>query len=101
MWELIVVRSKSKGILIAGVLSLSVLAAGCASSSAGGDPGAMAMPAGQSCQSTRAELNKLDAKGIQSKFDACSAKHCSPASQAEVDRYNNLLNQYLGARCHV
>jgi hypothetical protein len=81
------------------VLGGLVLAlAGCAGngSSGNGDPGAMAMPAGQSCQSVRAELNRLDAKGVRSKFEAGRSK-----GDADVDRYNQLLNLYLGARCHV
>jgi len=85
-------------------LSLSALAvAGCASGGAtGGDPGAVAMPAGQSCQSVRAELNRLDAKGTQSRVEAASrGAKLPPAQQADVDRYNQLLNLYLGARCHV
>lgn len=87
------------------VLSFSVLAlAGCAggSGSTGGDPGAVAMPAGQSCQTVRSELNRLDAKGAQSKVEAASrGSKLAPAAQADVDRYNQLLNIYLGARCHV
>jgi hypothetical protein len=82
-------------IAIAGTLAL----AGCeggGSGGVGGDPGARALPAGQSCQSVRAELNKMDAQGAQSKFDKKDA-----ASKAVADRYNGLLNQYLGARCHA
>ena len=78
--------------------------AGCAGGGGGtgGDPGAMAMPAGQSCQSVRAELNRLDAKGTQSRVEAVSrGSKLAPAQQAEVERYNQLLNLYLGARCHV
>ncbi len=77
--------------------------AGCASSNAAsGDPGAMAMPAGQSCQSVRGELNKLDARGTPSRVEqATRGGRLAPAQQAEVDRYNQLLNLYLGARCHV
>jgi hypothetical protein len=60
------------------------------------------MPAGQSCQSVRAELNKLDAKGARAKVEAASrGQKLSPQAQSEVDRYNDLLNTYLGARCHV
>ena len=92
--------------MIAGtLLCVLVLAvAGCAGGGGGGggDPGAMAMPAGQSCQSVRAELNRLDARGTQSKVEAASrGTKLAPAAQAEVDRYNQLLNLYLGARCHV
>jgi hypothetical protein len=78
------------------------LLAGCAADGYDGDPGAMPLAAGQSCGSIRQELNRLDAKGTQSKVEAATAgKKLPPAAQADVDRYNYLLNQYLGARCHV
>jgi hypothetical protein len=84
----------------AGIAAL----AGCANEGGNydGDPGAIALPAGSSCGSIRQELNRLDAKGTQSKVEAASqGKKLPPAQQADVDRYNLLLNQYLGARCHV
>jgi hypothetical protein len=66
------------------------------------NPGAQALPAGQSCQSVRAELNKLDTKGTRAKVESASrGQKLSPQAQSEVDRYNDLLNTYLGARCHV
>ena len=68
----------------------------------GGDPGAMPLAAGQSCGSIRGELDKLDAQGhaVQGRGGE-PGKKLAPAAQADVDRYNSLLNQYLGARCHV
>ena len=93
--------STARAVLCCVVLTVS----GCASDggkSSGGDPGAMAMPAGQSCQSVRAELNRLDAKGTRSNVEAVSrGSKLAPGAQSEVDRYNQLLNVYLGARCHV
>lgn len=79
------------------------LLAGCAGGgTGGGDPGAISMPAGQSCQTVRAELNRLDAKGTPSRVEAAGRGTKLPAAQqVEVDRYNQLLNLYLGARCHV
>ncbi|MGE0629268.1 MAG: hypothetical protein AB7O43_15695 [Hyphomicrobiaceae bacterium] len=83
-------------------LSIGVMGiAGCADNSYG-PPGAKAMPVGQSCQSVRAELNRLDAKGTQSKIEAQSrGAKLSPAARADVDRYNQLLNVYLGNQCHT
>ncbi|MFN0218118.1 MAG: hypothetical protein ACKVP4_04790 [Hyphomicrobium sp.] len=74
---------------------------GCASAS-GGDPGAKALPLGQSCQSIRGELNKLDSRGVPAQVErASSGKKLTPAQRVDVDNYNQLLNQYLGSRCHV
>ena len=94
---------KTSTLLVAIVALTGVGLSGCASSNAAsGDPGAIAMPAGSSCQSVRGELNRLDAKGTPSRVEAASrGAKLAPAQQAEVDRYNQLLNLYLGARCHV
>ena len=57
---------------------------------------------GQSCQSIRGELNRLDSKGTQSLVErATNGGSLNPGQRADVDKYNGLLNQYLGARCHV
>lgn len=83
-----------------------VIAAGLAGCSAQGspysDPGAQALPSGSTCQTIRAELNRLDGRGVPSRVQAAAdGKRLAPAQQAEVDRYNQLLSQYLGGRCHV
>ena len=84
-------------------LTAAAALAGCAAQSAPyGDPGARALPPGQSCQTIRGELNKLDSRGVPSKVEAASqGKKLAPKDKGDVDRYNSLLNQYLGARCHV
>ncbi|MEZ5855515.1 MAG: hypothetical protein R3D67_12535 [Hyphomicrobiaceae bacterium] len=75
---------------------------GCAAGAAGGDPGPRSMPAGYNCQSVRAELNKLDARGVPAKVEAVTAgRKVSSSDQQAVDQYNRLLNYYLGGRCHV
>ena len=95
-------RGRSAGLALVGVMFAVAMLAGCAGGNTGGDPGAMAMPAGQSCQTVRAELNRLDAKGTQSRVEAASrGANLPPAQRADVDRYNQLLNLYLGARCHT
>ncbi|MEQ1717511.1 MAG: hypothetical protein ABL907_16300 [Hyphomicrobium sp.] len=86
-------------------LGLSVTAslalAGCGGAS-GGDPGAKSLPMGQSCQSIRGELNRLDSRGVPTLVERASGGgKLNPAQRADVDAYNGLLNQYLGARCHV
>ena len=88
-------------LLLAGTLAGL---AGCAEDggSYGGDPGARPLAAGQTCGTIRQELNRLDSRGTQAKVEAATqGKKLPPAAQADVDRYNDLLNQYLGARCHV
>lgn len=93
----------SRPAVLAVIALVPMALAGCAGGGpTGGDPGAIAMPAGQSCQTVRAELNRMDGTGIQSKFEQLNqGKKLSPAAQADVDKYNHLLNTYLGARCHV
>jgi hypothetical protein len=89
---------------LAGCVAFGVAAAlgGCSGGgSTGGDPGARALPAGMSCQSLRADLNRMDSQGAQSKVEAASQGKASPEARAVADRYNTLLNHYLGARCHV
>ena len=62
--------------------------AGCANGDAsGGDPGARPLPPGQTCQGLKGELDRMVSKGT--------------AQGSESGRYNQLLGQYLGARCHV
>lgn len=104
MREAFVVRTMSITLKFCAAAVLLGVLAGCANDGydPNGDPGARPLAAGQTCGSVRQELNQLDAKGTQSKVEAASrGKKLSPAAQADVDRYNQLLNQYLGARCHV
>jgi hypothetical protein len=83
-------------------VGLAVTLSACSSGgSSNGDPGARPLPAGMSCQSLRADLNRMDSQGAQSKVEAVSQGKGSPDAKAVADRYNTLLNHYLGARCHV
>ena len=87
---------------VVAALGMGMALAGCSSGGAtGGDPGAQALPSGMSCQSLRGELNKMDSQGAQSKVEAASQGKGSPEQRAVAGRYNQLLNYYLGARCHV
>jgi hypothetical protein len=89
----------------AAAASILVLAcAGCAGANENknGDPGPTALSAGETCQSIRANLTKLDNEGVPALIERQSAgKKLSDAQKAQADLYNKLLNQYLGARCHV
>jgi len=86
---------------VLGVAGL--ILAGCAdSASFGGDPGPTPLAAGQSCGSIQQELNGLLGRGVQGTSERVAAgKQVTPAAKADVDRYNSLLSQYLGARCHA
>lgn len=88
------------GMIVAAAAAVS---AGCSNNKGyNGDPGARPLPAGQTCQGLQAQLSKLSANGVQSKVEASqSGRKLSPQAQADVDQYNKLLNDYLGARCHV
>lgn len=76
---------------------------GCGGAAGGnGDPGAKPLPPGQSCGSIRNELNRLDSIGVPAQVErASNGGKLSAAQRDNVDKYNDLLNQYLGARCHV
>jgi hypothetical protein len=94
------IRRVASGLVAVGcALTLSACSGG--GSSSNGDPGARPLPAGMSCQSLRADLNKMDSQGAQSKVEAVSQGKGSPEAKSVADRYNTLLNHYLGARCHV
>jgi hypothetical protein len=91
-----------RGLGLTLIIGLAASTAGCSSGAAtGGDPGARALPAGMSCQSLRSDLNKMDSQGAQSKVEAASQGKGSPEARAVASRYNQLLDYYLGARCHV
>lgn len=91
--------------VLAGIISVVVLASGlqgCGGAGAGGDPGAKTLPLGQSCQTIRGELNKLDSRGVPSLVEkASNGGKLNATQRADADNYNRLLGQYLGARCHV
>lgn len=86
-----------------GVLGLSAAAlAGCGGASGNGDPGARPLPAGSTCQSIFSEMQRLQGRGVQSAIERQQqGGSLSPAQKADADSYNKLLNDYLGARCHV
>lgn len=86
---------------VAAVAAAGAVLSGCGGTTAGGDPGARSLPSGASCQSVRADMDRLLARGVQPRVEAAQAgRKLPPQQQAEVDQYNRLLAQYLGARCH-
>jgi hypothetical protein len=101
--ETFVARGTLRTLGFLGVGALGLLVAACADSGSGfGDPGPIALPSGSSCGSIQTELNRLLGRGVQGNIERHKAgKALTPAAKTDVDRYNSLLNQYLGARCHV
>lgn len=89
-------------IVLAAVMAGTSLLGACAQQGTGGDPGARPLPPGASCQSLRSEMDKLIGRGVQPKVEALSAgRKMSPNDRTDAERYNTLLAQYLGARCHM
>ncbi len=95
------VRGGAFRLVFLGAVSAAVLAGGCASGSNNG-PSGKALAKGETCGSIKSQLNKLDAKGVPSSVQALAAgKKIGPAQKADAELYNRLLDDYLGARCHV
>jgi hypothetical protein len=85
-------------------LAMAVVAAGCAGNTGGtgGDPGPQSLNSGESCQSIRTNLNRLDKEGVPSLVERQnSGQKLAAPQKAKADLYNQLLDKYLGARCHV
>lgn len=92
--------------ILGGVVAVaaSALLAGCAGNTGtgSGDPGPQSLSGGETCQSIRSNLNKLDKDGVPSLVERQNSGQKLPAAQkAKADLYNQLLDKYLGARCHV
>jgi hypothetical protein len=95
------VRGGAFRLALLGAAGTAVLAGGCASGGGTG-PTSKALANGETCGSIKSQLNKLDAKGVPASVQAQAAgKKISGAQKADADLYNRLLNDYLGARCHV
>ena len=91
---------RARAIVATGLCA--VMASGCAGGAGSGDPGARPLPMGETCQSLRGQLDRLLARGVQPKVEALSAgRQLAPKDRADAEAYNRILNQYLGARCHV
>lgn len=83
-------------------LGVALALAACANDGNGGGPTARPLAYGQSCGAIRSELRRMDNRGVPSKVERLNAgKSLSSKDRREAQRYNKLLNDYLGARCHV
>ena len=96
------VRGGAFRLALLGAAGTAALLGGCASGGGTGGPTSKALANGETCGSIKSQLSKLDAKGVPSSVQAQAAgKKISAAQKADADLYNRLLNDYLGARCHV
>lgn len=93
-------RSKvTKAIIASAAASAVIGLGGCAG---GNGPNGQPLPLGETCGSLRAELRRMDNSGVPSKVEAVNAgRRVSARDRQLADRYNETLNQYLGARCHT
>jgi hypothetical protein len=88
-----------RALFVAAGLAVSVGLTGCAG---GGGGGSLTTSSLQGCKQWRKEMNQLISRGVTGKIEAANAgRRVSAKSRAQIDRYNSLLAQYLGARCHA
>jgi hypothetical protein len=98
--EATVLRIAKHALMLIGVAALTVSLAGCASQSSGRVP--VGFASGGDCQSVRGELRKLDGMGVPSQIQARTAgQRMSSDVNARIDRYNYLLEEYLGNNCQL
>lgn len=56
----------------------------------------------RSCQSLRSEIMRMESRGVSKLVDRQhDGGKLSNPQKAEIDIYDRLLNEYLGARCHL
>lgn len=91
---------KKQGLSVVAVLAMGLALTGCASS--GGGRQLVGFSSGGDCQSVRSELRKLDGMGVPGQIQASqSGQHVSAESRGRIDRYNHLLEEYLGNNCQL
>jgi hypothetical protein len=88
-----------QGLSLLAVAVFGMLLSGCAG-------GSGRVPVGFTgdgdCHSVKAELRQLDAQGVPGMIQSQSGgAHVSGASKSKIDRYNFLLEEYLGNDCQL
>ena len=83
---------------MAAVAAIAAGLAGCGSSGQYGSSGFIS--GGGDCKALRGEMNKLVNQGVAAKADAVAGgRRLDAKGQAMLDRYNGLLESYLGQQC--
>lgn len=86
---------------LAAALSFVVLSLGLAGCGGGSSSGAKATTSKSACASLRSDLTKMENRGLPALVERSKAGgKLSSSQKADVKAYNQLLNDYLGARCH-
>lgn len=89
----------AKQMIRAGVGVMLVAAIGGCAAGAASYAGNKPLPSGYTCSSLQSELASMDARGARAKVERASAGSASARDRKVADRYNELLNYYLGAGC--
>lgn len=84
------------GLVSTGLMMAAL--AGCSGGSEG--PSAVMMPDAQ-CAQLRNDLNAMDRRGVPGLIDAKTNGRGSftPQQTADINRYNQVLDSYLGGKC--
>jgi len=89
-----------QGLSFLAVAAVGGVLAGCAGSGGGRVP--VGFSSGGDCHSVKAELHQMDTQGVPSMIQSeQGGAHVSAASKAKIDRYNYLLEEYLGNDCQL
>jgi hypothetical protein len=99
MMEATVLRLRTRGLGLVLLAAAAAALAGCASSSSGRQP--VGFAGGGDCLSVRAELRQLDGQGVPGMIQARQASGSGASGNPKIDRYNYLLEQYLGNNCQL
>ncbi|MEM1371079.1 MAG: hypothetical protein AAGG72_02505 [Pseudomonadota bacterium] len=88
---------------MSALLLAGLLVGACANNNRGVDgPRAKPLAQGQTCKGLRNELRNLDRRGVPDKVERMNAgRRLSAKDRQLAQRYNQLLDDYLGARCHA
>jgi hypothetical protein len=98
--EASLLRFAKHGLELLGVAALAVTMAGCASQTSGRVP--VGFASGGDCLSVRNELRKMDGMGVPGQIQAREAgQRMSADVNGRIDRYNYLLEEYLGNNCQL
>ena len=91
------------GALRLGVILVLGALSGCAAEGDTQGPTATASVSANKCAELKAEAARMEARGVQHRADQAGRGEVklSAKQQAEVDKYNSILNQYLGGKCHM